>query len=68
MAGDKRLKVHVGHASFNLPGVLSRANHFCFFAGFDGAGKTAMLFHLKLGELVPTMPTMGTAVPLCMVT
>lgn len=27
--------------------------------GLDGAGKTTILFKLKLGEIIPTIPTIG---------
>lgn len=27
--------------------------------GLDGAGKTTILFQLKLGEIIPTIPTIG---------
>jgi GTPase SAR1 family protein len=27
--------------------------------GFDGAGKTTILYNLKLGKVVPSVPTIG---------
>ena len=32
--------------------------------GLDAAGKTTILYKLKLGEIVTTIPTIGTT-PLC---
>jgi GTPase SAR1 family protein len=32
--------------------------------GLDAAGKTTILYKLKLGEIVTTIPTIGTAPPL----
>ena len=31
----------------------------CFLVGLDSAGKTTILYKLKLGEIVNTMPTIG---------
>ena len=31
----------------------------CLFAGLDAAGKTTILYKLKLGEIVTTIPTIG---------
>jgi ADP-ribosylation factor protein 1/Arf/Sar family protein len=33
--------------------------------GLDAAGKTTILYKLKLGEVVTTIPTIGTPLPLC---
>jgi ADP-ribosylation factor protein 1/Arf/Sar family protein len=33
--------------------------------GLDAAGKTTILYKLKLGEVVTTIPTIGTSFPLC---
>ena len=30
-----------------------------YFIGLDAAGKTTMLYRLKLGEVVTTIPTIG---------
>ena len=32
-----------------------------FTVGLDAAGKTTILYKLKLGEIVTTIPTIGTA-------
>ena len=34
-------------------------NHFLFPVGLDAAGKTTILYKLKLGEIVTTIPTIG---------
>lgn len=31
--------------------------------GLDAAGKTTILYKLKLGEIVTTIPTIGTSMP-----
>jgi GTPase SAR1 family protein len=31
--------------------------------GLDAAGKTTILYKLKLGEIVTTIPTIGTVTP-----
>jgi|TARA_B110000967_G_scaffold190347_1_gene214966 hypothetical protein len=38
---------------------------FLFFTqvGLDAAGKTTILYKLKLGEIVTTIPTIGTCFP-----
>ena len=33
---------------------------FSFAVGLDAAGKTTILYKLKLGEIVTTIPTIGT--------
>lgn len=33
--------------------------------GLDAAGKTTILYKLKLGEVVTTIPTIGTPLSLC---
>ncbi len=33
--------------------------YFCFLVGLDAAGKTTILYKLKLGEVVTTIPTIG---------
>lgn len=35
--------------------------------GLDAAGKTTILYKLKLGEIVTTIPTIGTDWPHCVV-
>jgi hypothetical protein len=34
-----------------------------FAVGLDAAGKTTILYKLKLGEIVTTIPTIGTLSP-----
>ena len=36
---------------------------FSFSVGLDAAGKTTILYKLKLGEIVTTIPTIGKAAP-----
>lgn len=36
--------------------------------GLDAAGKTTILYKLKLGEIVTTIPTIGTSKPVVLVT
>lgn len=38
---------------------MSAKNSIVFSVGLDGSGKTAILYRLKLGEVVSTIPTMG---------
>ena len=43
---------------------ISRADCYCskigyFLPGLDAAGKTTLLYKLKLGEVVTTIPTIG---------
>lgn len=33
--------------------------YFCIAVGLDAAGKTTILYKLKLGEIVTTIPTIG---------
>lgn len=33
----------------------------CVSVGLDAAGKTTILYKLKLGEIVTTIPTIGTS-------
>ncbi|KAF8771857.1 NEDD8-activating enzyme E1 catalytic subunit like protein [Argiope bruennichi] len=42
-------------AEYNIPGVTYRLTQ----VGLDAAGKTTILYKLKLGEIVTTIPTIG---------
>ena len=39
--------------------VSTRIYKLCFLVGLDAAGKTTILYKLKLGEVVTTIPTIG---------
>lgn len=43
--------------------LIINFNNLCSIVGLDAAGKTTILYKLKLGEIVTTIPTIGT--PLC---
>ena len=47
------LSVRLGVAEAQRPGVAQ--------VGLDAAGKTTILYKLKLGEIVTTIPTIGGA-------
>jgi ADP-ribosylation factor protein 1 len=38
---------------------------FIFLVGLDAAGKTTILYKLKLGEIVTTIPTIGRSALAC---
>lgn len=43
-----------------FPVLVQDINSLIFFAvGLDAAGKTTILYKLKLGEIVTTIPTIG---------
>ena len=42
--------------------VLDDKQHFLLQVGLDAAGKTTILYKLKLGEIVTTIPTIGELV------
>ena len=39
---------------------ILNVSYFSFAVGLDAAGKTTILYKLKLGEIVTTIPTIGT--------
>ena len=39
--------------------LTSSSAYFCVAVGLDAAGKTTILYKLKLGEIVTTIPTIG---------
>ena len=39
--------------------VVIRSDFVKFLVGLDAAGKTTILYKLKLGEIVTTIPTIG---------
>ena len=39
--------------------LYGKKNFRILMAGFDGAGKTTILYRLKLGETIKTIPTIG---------
>ena len=44
--------------------LLSKKEMRILMVGLDAAGKTTILYKLKLGEIVTTIPTLGTALPI----
>lgn len=40
-------------------GLFGKTNIRILMVGLDGAGKTTILFKLKMGEVVSTVPTIG---------
>jgi GTPase SAR1 family protein len=47
--------------SFLFPGLYTKKEVRILMVGLDGAGKTTILYKLKLGEVVNTVPTIGIA-------
>lgn len=43
-----------------LNGLFGKRDMRILMVGLDAAGKTTILFKLKLGEVVTTIPTIGT--------
>lgn len=43
-----------------LSGLFGKRDMRILMVGLDAAGKTTILFKLKLGEVVTTIPTIGT--------
>lgn len=48
--------------SFVFPRWYSKRELRILMVGLDGAGKTTILYRLKLGEVVTTVPTIGKAI------
>lgn len=47
-----------------LSGLFGKRDMRILMVGLDAAGKTTILYKLKLGEIVTTIPTVGTILPL----
>ena len=47
-----------------LKGLVGKKEMRILMVGLDAAGKTTILYKLKLGEIVTTIPTIGK--PLCL--
>lgn len=43
-----------------LSGLFGKRDMRILMVGLDAAGKTTILYKLKLGEIVTTIPTVGT--------
>lgn len=43
-----------------FPGWYTKRDVRLLMVGLDGAGKTTILYKLKIGEVVSTVPTIGT--------
>ena len=46
-------------------GLFGKKEMRILMVGLDAAGKTTILYKLKLGEIVTTIPTIGAYVDLC---
>lgn len=44
-------------------GLFGKANIRLLMVGLDGAGKTTVLYKLKMGEVITTVPTIGKTTP-----
>ena len=53
------------HGASSHPPCLPNPHPLSATVGLDAAGKTTILYKLKLGEIVTTIPTIGTAGALC---
>uniref|UniRef100_A0A672S3Y2 ADP-ribosylation factor 1 n=1 Tax=Sinocyclocheilus grahami TaxID=75366 RepID=A0A672S3Y2_SINGR len=52
----------MGNVFANLfKGLFGKKEMRILMVGLDAAGKTTILYKLKLGEIVTTIPTIGTA-------
>ena len=47
-------------------GLFGKKEMRILMVGLDAAGKTTILYKLKLGEIVTTIPTIGTYLVLCL--
>lgn len=43
-----------------LDSLSSKQNYRILMLGLDGAGKTTILFNMKLGEVIKSVPTIGS--------
>lgn len=50
----------MGNISSLLKGLFGKKEMRILMVGLDAAGKTTILYKLKLGEIVTTIPTIGT--------
>lgn len=48
-------------------GLFGKKEMRILMVGLDAAGKTTILYKLKLGEIVTTIPTIGTSQTTCIV-
>lgn len=46
-----------------LSGLFGKRDMRILMVGLDAAGKTTILYKLKLGEIVTTIPTVGACAP-----
>ena len=54
--GKKQMRILMGKV---ITFCVTKTRMFCFPVGLDAAGKTTILYKLKLGEIVTTIPTIG---------
>ena len=61
MATDTKLRLRGGGATLSrlLPILLGKKQCRILMLGLDAAGKTTILYQLKLGEMTNTAPTLG---------
>ena len=52
----------MGNIFANLFKLLAKKEMRILMVGLDAAGKTTILYKLKLGEIVTTIPTIGTLI------
>ena len=57
--GKKQMRILMGKLTGKGRQVLIRSDFAMFPVGLDAAGKTTILYKLKLGEIVTTIPTIG---------
>ena len=55
--GKKQMRILMGKNCANV--LMCFESHSVFPVGLDAAGKTTILYKLKLGEIVTTIPTIG---------
>ena len=59
------VKARQSTAAVRRAAALTRPRLHCPQVGLDAAGKTTILYKLKLGEIVTTIPTIGAPQGLC---
>ena len=57
--GKKQMRILMGKLTGKGRQVVIRSDFAMFPVGLDAAGKTTILYKLKLGEIVTTIPTIG---------